>query len=494
MVELADGVRVLLGQPAGRLPRPTLRCSRFGHVRSDTRCADARRLPTSQWPASIASAHWPSGRPPLSDQLLARPGGPAAADHVDGAECSGREASTGLAAASPRRRGHGRSRWSSTPTVTTRAPAKRRLAERRRVQAVAAAGGGTTDWWVFDATAEDDRLAGEAGLRDRPGSAGRCAGACPPSGGSSVVTRPFVVGQRRGGLAGRQQPGVRRPRRAGRLDPRHAAPARARAVVRPGRLPAPRARRRLAGVLLDEAAQPTVTRDPSIGRDLRDRGRPRLPRRSGLGQAAHARRPRVRCTPAAPTRACCTSTPPTAPPVDCTSVSASQVTHTDRAYRQRHRPSRSTIGMTHEHRYEHRRPRPRRAPALERRRPPRVVRRRARSSTRWSRPVPTSTRIVAALRRARRPRHRAAAADAPTTATARRRGDHDVQRRWPSSSSCSRRTSTPPSAPTAATSGPRRCSASSSRSRSGLNPLLARLADWVHALHGVAAAPTPSPP
>ena len=74
----------------------------------------------------------------------------------------------------------------------------------------------------------------------------------------------------------------------------------------------------------------------------------------------------------------------------------------------------------------------------------------------------------------------------------RRRGDRGLQRRGRPSSSCWRRTSTPRSAPTASTSRRRRCSASSIRSMAGLKPLLARLADWVHALGADGAGPTRS--
>ena len=55
-----------------------------------------------------------------------------------------------------------------------------------------------------------------------------------------VTVRPFVAGQRRGGLAGGQRGRLRPPSRTGRLDARRPRGPRGRAVVRPGRVPAGR--------------------------------------------------------------------------------------------------------------------------------------------------------------------------------------------------------------------------------------------------------------
>ena len=112
-----------------------------------------------------------------------------------------------------------------------------------------------------------------------------------------------------------------------------AAPARGRAVVRPGRVPPPRARRpagrRSAGRSSTTAPGPTMHR-----RDLRDRRRSGLPRARPRA-AADARRPRLHRRPRRRRRRCSTSTPPTRRPWGCTSGSGSRTAPA-------RRPSRST--------------------------------------------------------------------------------------------------------------------------------------------------------
>ncbi len=124
-----------------------------------------------------------TGRFPLSDQLLAD-----------------WDAGVGLTLDDDRAMAHASHRdgsWTMQVVVDPEAAApldaRREVAERMR-WAIAGAGGGTVDWWVFDATDDDDRLAGELGFsvdRDlwqmhRP---------LPAERHSTVETRAFVVGQ-----------------------------------------------------------------------------------------------------------------------------------------------------------------------------------------------------------------------------------------------------------------------------------------------------------
>ena len=77
------------------------------------------------------------------------------------------------------------------------------------------------DWWRFDAGPTDEALAADVGFAPtrhlhqmrRPLPTGLAV---------DVTTRPFEVGRRRGGVGRAQQPGLRRPPRAGRLDRRGA--------------------------------------------------------------------------------------------------------------------------------------------------------------------------------------------------------------------------------------------------------------------------------
>ncbi len=124
-----------------------------------------------------------TGRFPLSDQLLAD-----------------WDAGVGLTVDDDRAMAHASHRdgaWTMQVVVDPEAAApldaRREVAARMR-RAIAGAGGGTVDWWVFDATDDDDRLAGELGFsvdRDlwqmhRP---------LPAERHSTVETRAFVVGQ-----------------------------------------------------------------------------------------------------------------------------------------------------------------------------------------------------------------------------------------------------------------------------------------------------------
>ena len=124
-----------------------------------------------------------TGRFPLSDQLLAD-----------------WDAGVGLTVDDDRAMAHASHRdgaWTMQVVVDPEAAApwtRRREVAARMRRAIAGAGGGTVDWWVFDATDDDDRLAGELGFsvdRDlrqmhRP---------LPAERHSTVETRPFVVGQ-----------------------------------------------------------------------------------------------------------------------------------------------------------------------------------------------------------------------------------------------------------------------------------------------------------
>ena len=140
----------------------------------------------------------------------------------------------------------------------------------------------------------------------------RCAGRCP-TGIPYDARRPgrsWSARTRRRGSRSTTAPSPWHPEQGG-LDARHPPAARGGAVVRPGRLPAPRARRPAGRVLLDEG--PRRPR-PAARRDLRDRRRPRLPRpRARPG--AHPRRARPPRRARASRSGCSTSTATTRPRV-----------------------------------------------------------------------------------------------------------------------------------------------------------------------------------
>ena len=93
-----------------------------------------------------------------------------------------------------------------------------------------------------------------AGRRGRAGARSPAAPDASPAADRRTAARDAAVRRRpgRGGLARRQQPGLRRPSRAGRLGPRHVAGPGEGALVRPRRVPAPRARRPAGRLLLDQ--------------------------------------------------------------------------------------------------------------------------------------------------------------------------------------------------------------------------------------------------
>ena len=139
-----------------------------------------------------------------------------------------------------------------------------------------------------------------------------------------LATRPFVPGQRRGGLGRDQQPCLRRPPRTGRVDRGRAARAHGGRLGRPRRLPRGRrpGRARSDRGLLDQGPPRPLAR---ARRDLRDRRRP-APPRAGLGTLPHGGRAGAPGRPRHHASACSTPTPPTRPPSRSTGRSASPST------------------------------------------------------------------------------------------------------------------------------------------------------------------------
>ena len=122
-----------------------------------------------------------------------------------------------------------------------------------------------------------------------------------PVGAGGAHVRP---GPRRAGLARGQQPGVRVAPGAGRVGPRHDHRARARAVVRPVRLPAPRGGRQARRVLLDQGP-PRRT----IPRSARSTSSPSTPTSQAAASVAISSSPASTTSPAwVSPSACSTST------------------------------------------------------------------------------------------------------------------------------------------------------------------------------------------
>ena len=183
----------------------------------------------------------------------------------------------------------------------------------------------------------------------------------------------------RGGLARRQQPGLRVAPRPGRLERRRSWPA---AVAEPWFDPDGFLLHEEAGparrLLLDQGP-PGHRADPPLGRDLRDRRRPRPP--PARPRAAPRRWP-ASTTSTGPGLAwgCSTWRPTTSPPCASTSDSASRSTTSTAGYAAR--------------------PRTGREPALPLRRQPRGARRAARRPA----PLPRRPGLVGPVRAAGRAR------------------------------------------------------------------------------------------
>ena len=183
-----------------------------------------------------------------------------------------------------------RGRWStsSTPTTGTPAPASAQTLVDAAIDVVRSEGGGHVHLWVPKPTEEHDRVAAAVGLSRgrelrqlrRPLPAGPAVGA----GGAAVR-----AGRGRGGLAGGQQPGVQVAPRAGRLGPGPPAPPGVAVLVRPPGFLLHERDGKLAGFCWTKVHDDHT---PPLGRDLRDRRRPRASRAWGWAVAG-AGRPRL---------------------------------------------------------------------------------------------------------------------------------------------------------------------------------------------------------
>ena len=121
---------------------------------------------------------------------------------------------------------------------------------------VAAHGGGRVDWWVYAPDESAAAVATSAGLRaDRRLLQMRRR--LPTEQRPEVVDSGVPAGPRRAGVAGGQQPRLRRSPRTARLDAAHAAPTDAPTMVRRRRPASPRARRPPRRLLLDQTPPPT---------------------------------------------------------------------------------------------------------------------------------------------------------------------------------------------------------------------------------------------
>ena len=148
---------------------------------------------------------------------------------------------------------------------------------------VAAGGRRPVDWWVFDADRRRRPARREAGLSRSTVTSRQMRRPLPTERGSSVVTRP--VRRRRSDeeawLAVNNRAFADHPEQGGWTIETLRAARCAEPWFDPDGLPAPRARRRLAGLLLDKVH---ADARPAARRDLRDRGRSRRSRASGSGR------------------------------------------------------------------------------------------------------------------------------------------------------------------------------------------------------------------